>query len=156
MTHQYIDQSFIILRDALTLDQPLLGRDFLKTNDVKLEFHPSFKTESIESVQPKTTPIHYTSVFQSATESLVPVEISTGASLSNYNHLPSSYVDLAKYNLLHNAGMSNASKKFSIFISNCISLLFVIFPIMYIFSTICFLIQSLNQQCTMMVHGVNV
>ena len=36
MTHQYIDQSFLILRDTFTLDQPLLSRDFLKTNNVKL------------------------------------------------------------------------------------------------------------------------
>jgi hypothetical protein len=119
MTHQYIDQSFLILRDTFTLDQPLLGRDFLKTSDVKLGFHPSFsitvnghilKTESIKSVQPKNTPIHYSSVSPSANESLVPGVISKGASVSNYNHLPSSNVDLARYHLLHNARMGNASQ----------------------------------------------
>ena len=119
MTHQYIDQSFLIMRDTFTLDQPLLGRDFLKTNDIKLGFHPSFsiivnghtlKTDSVQSVHPKTTPMHYSSVSPSANESLAPGEISQSASVSNYSHFPSSNADLARYHLLRSASISDASQ----------------------------------------------
>ena len=119
MTRQYIDQSFLILRDTFTLDQPLLGRDFLKTNDVKLGFHPNFsitvndhllRTHSTQPILPTETPNHYSSVSQSANESLAPGEISNGASVSNYNTLPSPNVDSARYHLLHNAKMSNSKQ----------------------------------------------
>ena len=93
MTTQLVQQCFLVLRDSFTLDQSLLGRDFLKQNNAIISFNPTFSivmnghtllTCSQYDTVTKNTPINYSSFSPSANPvNWADGEIIPGAQMSN-------------------------------------------------------------------------